>query len=598
LNKTPTLSIAALRRQYREGTLTPQTLLPELLARARADAARNVWITLFDEDRVLGYVDALKSRAPDTHPLYGIPFAIKDNLDLEGVPTTAACPAFAYTPTRSATTVQRLLDAGAVPIGKTNLDQFATGLVGTRSPYGACGNAVDAAFVSGGSSSGSAVAVARSLVSFALGTDTAGSGRVPAAFNNVIGLKPSIGRLSNTGAVPACRSLDCISIFAQCAADAGAVLDASAGFDAGDPYSRTLAARPIAGTRCGVPRAAQLKFFGDRAYQALYAQSLEHMQQLGFDLVELDFEPFFEAGRLLYEGPWLAERYAAVGEFIDAHAQAVHPVTRAIIVAGGVPSAATAFKAQYRLMSLRQQAAACFAAVDVLLTPTAGTVYRIADVEAEPLRLNGNLGYYTTFMNLLDLTGVAVPAGFRDDGMPFGVSLTAPCGSERALLRLADRLQRSAVQVTGALGVPLPPAEAPDATPGLCPPGYLAVAVCGAHMSGLALNHQLTARGGALLERTATAAKYRLYALPGGPPARPGLIKVDADGAAIEVEVWALPQEQVGAFLAGIPAPLGLGRVELLDGRLTTGFICEGLAAAGARDITHFKGWRAFLAAG
>jgi allophanate hydrolase len=599
--------------------------MARLLDRADTEDRRRVWIERVPRERVLGYARALESRSIDDLPLYGIPFAIKDNIDLAGLPTTAGCAPFAFTPDRSATVVQRLIDAGAIPLGKTNLDQFATGLVGTRSPYGACHNSFDARFIPGGSSSGSAVAVATGQASFSLGTDTAGSGRVPAGFNNLIGLKPSLGRLSTRGVVPACRSLDCVSIFALTAADAAAVLDAAEGWDAEDPYSRTLGNAVISGRRFGVPRPGQLQFFGDTDYARLFDSSLARLESAGGIRVEIDFEPFLDAARLLYEGPWLAERYAAVGPFMESHPGALLPVTAQIIAAGKTPSAVQAFEAAYRLKALQRASEAAWSQVDLIVTPTAGTVYSIAAVEAEPIRLNATLGYYTNFMNLFDLAGVAVPAGFRDDGLPFGVTLIGPRSSERALLLLADGLHRTSVRTLGATPWPLPaPASPPEpaaaststaapasgspspslsAAPLAAPPagpiglaaGHFALAVCGAHMQGLPLNHQLRDRGAYFIERTRTSPNYRLLALPGGPPHRPGLIRVASGGAAIEVEVWALPTEHWGSFVAGIPAPLGVGRVELQNGAQVSGFICEGYAAAGATDITASGGWRAYL---
>jgi allophanate hydrolase len=585
------MSIRSLLGAYRSGATTVREVALQLVERAARAPERHVWIRRFEPEVVMAFVDALDGRRADDLPLYGIPFAIKDNIDLAGVPTTAACPAFSYTPTRSAGVVERLLAAGAIPLGKTNLDQFATGLVGTRSPYGACRNSRDPLYVSGGSSSGSAVAVASGLVSFALGTDTAGSGRVPAAFNDLIGLKPSLGRLSTRGVVPACRSLDCVSIFALDAADAATVLDVAEGYDAEDAYSRKLGNAAIAGLRFGVPRREQLEFFNDREYEALFGAAIRRLENLGGMRVEIDFAPFLEAARLLYDGPFLAERYAAVGAFLEQQPDAFHPVTRQIIAQGKLTLAAAAFQAQYRLKDLERASQAAWAQVDLILTPTAGTIPTIAAVDADPIRLNSMLGYYTNYMNLFDLAGVAVPAGFRADGLPFGVTLVGPCGTERALLRIAARLHaaadRDAVNDGTAAAITPNPVLAPQ---------YLAMAVCGAHMEGLPLNRQLRDRGAYLLARTRTAALYRFIALPGGPPLRPGLIRVAQDGAAIDVEVWAIPVEQVGSFIAGIPAPLGIGKLALADGSEVPGFICEGHATAGATDITPFGGWRAYLA--
>jgi allophanate hydrolase len=591
------LLISDLLHGYRTGRETPASVMERLLERCADD--RRVWITRLSRDDVMARVAALDPAAIDRLPLYGIPFVIKDNIDLAGTVTTAGCPGFAYTPAQSAFVVQRLLDAGAIPLGKTNLDQFATGLVGTRSPYGPCRNSFNADFISGGSSSGSAVAVATGLASFSLGTDTAGSGRVPAAFNNIVGLKPSNGRLSTRGVVPACRSLDCVSVFALTSEDAGSVLDAAEGYDAADPYSRKvgdggLGDRGLNGLRIGIPRRDQLQFFGDAEYARLFDAAVHRFESLGGSVQEIDFDPFLEAARLLYEGPWVAERYAAVGSFIDAHQGAVHPITRQIIEAGKRPTAAAAFEGEYARKRLLRQTEPVWSQVDLLATPTAGTIYRLADLETDPVRLNANLGYYTNFLNLFDLAGVAAPAGFRSDGLPFGITLVGPRGTDHELLRIAGHVQRASVATLGALQLPLPELRKPAAR---LRDGYVALAVCGAHMEGLPLNHQLRDRGGYLLQATATAPRYRLFALPGGPPHRPGMMRVRADGARIELEVWALPTAQVGSFIAAIPAPLGMGKIELDSGALVTGFLCEGYASEGAADITSYGGWRDYVKA-
>ncbi len=590
----PSLDIGKLRRLYRERVLTPGVLVEQLHARLAGDDPLCIWITRLTLEQLRAYARPLEGRDPASLPLYGIPFAIKDNIDLAGVPTSAGCTEYAYTPERSATVVQRLIDAGAIPVGKTNLDQFATGLNGTRSPYGACRNSFDPDYIAGGSSSGSAVATALGLVSFALGTDTAGSGRVPAAFNNLVGLKPTRGLVSSAGVVPACRTLDCVSLFALTAGDVQAVLDVAAGFDAHDPYSRharTGRALSAAGFRFGVPPASQLEFFGNREYAALFDAAVARLTVLGGARVEIDFTPFLEAARLLYEGPWLAERYVAIRDFIESKPKALHPVTRAIIQQGRIPSASDAFKAMYRLAELRRAIEPILESVDVVVTPTAGTIYRVAELEDDPLRTNNNLGYYTNFMNLLDLAAVAVPAGFTQAGLPFGITLFAEAYRERALLALSARFEQALRLPLGATGRPRPPAE-PATAP---PPGYMSVAVSGAHMRGLPLNSQLTERGGFLLESTRTAPQYRFYALPGGPPQRPGLVRVQDGGASIEVEIWALPLEHYGAFVAAIPSPLGIGSVVLVDGRIAQGFVCETCAVSGAEDITAFGGWRRYL---
>ncbi len=602
-----TLSIGDLLEGYRARRFTVTDIMEHVLDRVAQAPERHVWISVLPAERVLAYARALESRPPESLPLYGVPFAIKDNIDLEGVVTTAACPDYAYMPRDSAHAVQRLIEAGAIPIGKTNLDQFATGLVGTRSPYGACRNSVDQDYISGGSSSGSAVAVATGLVSFSLGTDTAGSGRVPAAFNNIVGLKPTCGRLSTRGVVPACRSIDCVSIFALTADDVARVCAVAEGYDRADAYSRApelpgttsatadLASGPF---RFGIPRADQLEFFDDTDYARLFFDSVKRLEQLGGRCVEIDFAPFRTAAKLLYDGAWIAERYDAVGEFIERRPDSVHAVTRQLILASNTLTAADAFRSLHRLADAKRAAVEAWGDIDVLVTPTAGTIYKIADVDWDPIRLNSNLGFYTNYVNFLDLAGVAVPAGFRDDGLPFGITLVGRAWSDESLLRLADRFHRVSVEHAGALGAALPAAaQPPIALAGHAPAQSIPVAVCGAHMEGLPLNHQLTSRGATFVRRTRTVPAYRFYALPGGPPFRPGLVRTPSGGASIDVEVWSVPAAHFGSFVAGIPAPLGIGKVDLEDGQQVSGFLCETHALEGAREITALGGWRQYLRA-
>lgn len=591
-NFPASLDIETLSAAYRQRRITPVRLIEGLLARMDAEHGQPVWIYRLPADEVLRYAHALEQRSPAELPLYGIPFAIKDNIDLAGTPTTAACPAYAYRPEQSAFAVRKLIEAGAIPIGKTNLDQFATGLTGTRSPYGACPNAFDPGYISGGSSSGSAVAVAKGWVSFALGTDTAGSGRVPAAFNNLVGLKPTPGLISTSGVVPACRSLDCVSIFALTAGDARRVFRVVATFDPSDPYARCDGtARPEFAERFrfGVPRPDQLEFFGDKDAERLFAAAAERLEAIGGRRIEIDFAPFLETARLLYEGPWVAERYLAIRDLLDRDPDAVYPVTRTIIERGKHHSASDTFAAFYRLMALKRAAEEVWTQADIILTPTTGTIYRIAEVEVDPVRLNSNLGYYTNFMNLICLAAVAVPGGFNPGGLPFGITLFAPAGSDHALLNLAERLHYAAGLTMGATGQPLP---APSSQPEREKPGHVRIAVCGAHLSGLPLNGQLTRRRGRLVKVTRTVPSYRLYALPDGK--RPGLLR-QAPGAAIEVEVWELPVAEFGGFVAEIPAPLGIGSLELEDGECVQGFLCEAYAVADALDITGHGGWKSYL---
>jgi allophanate hydrolase len=592
------MEIGALLPAFARGILEPGDLLSEIYGRIEAKGAAPAFIELVPDWVASGILEAAERRRAEgaSLPLFGIPFAIKDNIDLSDVATTAACAAFRYVPSESALAVQRLLDAGAVPIGKTNLDQFATGLVGTRTPYGACASVFSPRHVSGGSSSGSAVAVAEGLVSFALGTDTAGSGRVPAAFNNVVGLKPTRGIVSTRGVVPACRSLDCVSIFAGSVPDATTVLDVMAAYDPADPFSRERPGPRAAPVRTvGVP--AELEFFGNAAYEGLFAQAVERIGALGVAVKRIAIDPFLAVARLLYGGPWVAERYAAVGAFIEEQPDAVHPVVREIILGGKKPTAADAFRGSYELAELRRRAAHVFREVDLLLLPTTPTHPTIEAVLASPIEENTKLGRYTNFMNLLDLAGIAVPAGFTPEGLPFGITLVGTAFSEARLSAFADRVHRSLEQTIGATGVPLlPPVVVPAASPSALITDEVLLAVAGAHLRGQPLNGELTSRGASFMVTTRTAPCYRLVALAGTTPAKPGLVRAPGfDGPGIEVEIWVLSQEAFGSFVAGVPAPMVIGTVELEDGKRVKGFLCEPFAIEGSTDITHLGGWRPYM---
>jgi allophanate hydrolase len=528
-------------------------------------------------------------------PLAGLRFAVKDNMDVAGLATTAACPAFAHAASVDAKVVQRLLDAGALLVGKTNLDQFACGLNGSRSPFGAVPNAFNPAYVSGGSSSGSAYVVATGQVDFALGTDTAGSGRVPAGLNNIVGLKPTKGLISTTGVVPAAQSVDCVSIFACDASLAARVLAVAMGYDASDPYSRALAlaGQPLpASFRFGVPDTPQ--FYGDSLAQAEFDAAVARMQALGGTPVTIDFTPLAEAAALLYDSAMVAERYAAIRPFFDAHADDVVEPVRSILARGKTCSAADLVAAQTRLRALGQQAAVLWQDMDVLLVPTAPTHYTIAAMQADPVVLNRNLGEYTNFVNLLDYAAIAVPSAIRADGLPFGVTLIGPCGSDWQLAALGQRYHQATGLSQGATGKALPP---PQPIAGLQATERVRVAVVGAHLSGMPLNSQLTERQATRIADTHTAACYRLYALPGTVPPKPALLRVAPDaGAAIAVEVWEMPASAFGSFVALVPAPLCIGTVTLADGSQVQGFLCESHAVSGARDITALGGWRAYMA--
>ncbi len=591
----------------------PGRLLGELAQSLQAQHGSDpAWITQASLDDVLRQTEALEMRAAAHHdraaalqalPLFGVPYAVKDNIDVAGWPTTAACPAFAYTPAADAATVARLRAAGAICMGKTNLDQFATGLVGTRSPYGRPASTFAPDRVSGGSSSGSAVTVASGQVAFALGTDTAGSGRVPAGFNHIVGLKPTPGRTSTRGVVPACRSLDCVSVFALTASDAAQVLALIEGADDADAYSRFEPgpARWPEQLRVGVP--ALPRFGTTPGYAPAWQAAVDHLRGLGHDVVEIDFAPLHATALLLYSGPWVAERHAVVQELLQRDPAAFDPVVRRVVEAAFGYSATDAFRGQYSLRATQRSVAAMWGPgdgrVDVLMVPTAPAHPSFAEVDSDPLGANAQLGHYTNFVNLLGWCALALPFGFTAERLPFGVTFIAPGNHDAALARFGVAWQDSLALSLGATGAAYreeSPATGAAVWPAAAP--TLPLAVVGAHLSGLPLNGQLSERGAWLREATHTAPHYRLYALPGTVPAKPGLQRVgsnDAGGASIAVEVWELQLAQVGSFLALVPPPLGLGSVELADGRWVHGFVCEAHALAQARDVTSFGGWRAYL---
>ena len=576
--------------------MTPAQTVARTYQRIRDHNDPAIFISLRDEQDVLAEADRLARRDAAQLPLYGVPVAVKDNIDALGMPTTAACPAFSYMPTHDSTAVAKLRAAGAVIIGKTNLDQFATGLVGVRSPYGTPRNAIRADLIPGGSSSGSAVAVAAGLVPLALGTDTAGSGRVPAMLNNIVGLKPSLGLVSTAGVVPACRTLDCVSVFSLTVDDAMTALKVMAGADGADPFSRN---RPLAGMasfpgglKLGIPRNGQLIFFGDRHSEKAYSEALKRWSALGATLVEFDLEPFYETARLLYEGPWVAERYLVIRNLLASSPDSIHPVTREITAAGARLTAADTFAALYRLQALRRVAERTFAQLDAIVLPTAPTAYTTAQVAANPIELNSRLGTYTNFVNLLDLCGLALPASMRDDGIPFGITLLAPAGRDAELASIGRVFHADTKLTIGAKSLAQPQLASLPAWAG----EEIAIAVVGAHLSGMALNGELQALGGRLIEETATAPDYKLYALETTPP-KPGMLRVERGaGSAITLELWALPPAAFGKFVAAIPPPLSIGTVRLGDGREAKGFLVEPAAINGARDISAFGGWRAFMA--
>ncbi len=556
------MGLRELRAKYRRQELHPADVVASIYERIDREGERPIWISLAPRRPAIPGNDRL--------PLWGVPFAVKDNMDVAGMATTAGCPGYSYLATQTAPAVQKLLDAGAILIGKTNMDQFATGLVGTRTPYGACSSVFGKDYISGGSSSGSAVAVASGLVSFSLGTDTAGSGRVPAAFNNVVGLKPTRGVVSTAGVVPACRSLDCVSIFGGDVDDVRLVLDIVS--VSGGQTPRAIPA-PF---RFGVPASAQLDFFGDAESERLYRAAVERLEQAGGKQVAFDLAPFLEAAQLLYAGPFVAERYAAVGDFLRSYTGVTDPIVREIILSGARWTAVDAYRATYRLAELREKTLPTWAAAELLLLPTTPTIFTHAEIAEAPIQRNSILGTYTNFVNLMDLAAVAVPAGFRANGTPFGVSLIGPALTDGALLRLAA-----------------------DYEAVLCSDqsDTIQIAVVGAHLTGQPLNWQLTERNARLVRTIKTSREYRFYALANTQPEKPGLIfEPGFEGPGIELEIWEMPTAQAGSFLKLVAPPLAIGTLRLEDGGQAQGFVCEGFAVGTAREITAFGGWRAYRA--
>ncbi|MES0029216.1 allophanate hydrolase [Mesorhizobium sp. M0040] len=589
--------IGNLHAAYQAGVSIGE-MVDTVHARLAAADDPGIFIHLASRAEMLAEAEKLGPFDPAAKPLWGVPFAVKDNIDVAGMPTTAACAEYAYLPAKDATVVARLKAAGALVVGKTNLDQFATGLVGVRTPYPIPRNAIDPKLVPGGSSCGSAVATARGIVSFALGTDTAGSGRIPAGLNNIVGLKPSVGALSAAGVVPACRTLDCISVFALTVDDGYRVFEAAAAKDDADPYSRDLgvqglAARPPVLT-VGVPVRADWTFFGDEAMQAGFEAALASLETLGCRLVEIPFGDFYATANLLYEGAWVAERYAAIRDFMEAKEAAMHPVTRQIIGGARTLSAADAFNGLYALQGYKARLAPVIASVDLFCVPTAPTHYTVEAVLADPIVTNSRLGTYTNFVNLLDMCGISVPSGTRSDGLPMSVTLVAAAGKDHLPASLAQDVHAASGLSLGATGWPQP--QRGDVQAGV-DEGTIELAVVGAHLSGMALNGQLQQLGAIFARAARTAPLYRLYALAGQSVSRPGLERsCNGKGTAIEVEVWRLSPQAFGRFVAAIPPPLGIGTLLLDDGTSPKGFLVESAGLTDAKEISHFGGWRNFMA--
>lgn len=580
------LSAASIAAAVNSGATTAVAVAEDTFARVEAYNAvqPQIWISRATRSELIDAAEAVDARvaAGEDLPLAGVPFAVKDNIDVAGFETTAACPAFAYEPEDDAGVIERLLAAGAICVGKTNLDQFATGLNGSRSPYGIPRNASNLGYVSGGSSSGSSVSVAAGLVAFALGTDTAGSGRVPAAFNHLIGMKPTKGRWSTRGLVPACRTIDCITVFTDDTADARLVDAVIAGFDVADPYSKALADQPLTVKRIGVPRRKQRVFFGDVESEYLYDRAIEKLSGLG-EIVEIDLAPLLEAAQLLYGGPWVAERTAAMADILATNPLAVDPTVRAVVEPGKDMSAVELFNGIYRMADLKRHADLLWQDIDMMAFPTTGTTYRVAEMLAAPVALNSNLGLYTNFVNLLDMAALAVPAGIRANATGFGITLIGPADTDRALLDAADAY----------LAVADLPAPPPLDLEGKMQ--TVKLAVVGAHLKDMPLHWQLTSRDAEFVGAFETAPNYRLYAIADSVPPKPALVHSD-EGAPIKVEVYELGVAEFGSFTVDVPAPLAIGNVTLADGTSVKGFVSEPRALNGAEDITHLGGWRAFIA--
>ncbi len=580
------LTIAELKQAYRSSATTPTEVVDQVLTRIADRGDDGTWITVLDRAELLLRAKELEAHSdPESLPLYGIPFGVKDSIDVSGVPTTLACPEYAYPATETAPVVAKLIDAGGIFVGKTNLDQFATGLNGTRTPYTLPRSVFGGNMISGGSSSGSALAVAAGVVPFAVATDTAGSGRVPPALNGVTGFKPSRGLISTVGLVPACRSLDCISLIAAGVADLSAVFDVVAGVDPDDPYTRERKrdTMPVNQFRVGLPDITELEFFGDERMRDAHLAARAGIERTFGNVVQAPFGPFLAAGELLYQGPWVAERLAEFGDFLSDHPDGVLPVIRTVLEGGARYSAVDVFAAEHRLGELRVEVDRLWQQMDVLVLPAVGTTFTVDEVHADPIGANTALGHYTHFGNLLDLCAAVVPAGLTADGRPAALMVLGPALADDRVLAMAAAL--SGAELSGPR--PTPSAEIPDS---------VTLVVVGHHLSGQPRNSDLADRGGVLLASTRTAPNYRLLRVGTANPV-PVLVAVESGGAAIEVETWTVPSAACVPILAGSSQSVCLGRVALADGTSAIGFVADTSALTGdTTDITEFGGWRNYLA--
>jgi len=593
------MTILGLLEQYRNGSTSPRQHIVNLLATLRRDQDSNpdtAWISLANNEQIIEQINRIDGKQAAALPLFGIPFAVKDNIDVAGWTTTVGCPDFAYKPAKTATSVQKLLDAGAILIGKTNLDQFATGLVGTRSPYGVVTNPFNPKYVSGGSSSGSASTVSRGLVLFSLGTDTAGSGRIPAAFTNTVGTKPTPGYMSTEGVFPACKTIDCISIFTLTAADASLVLDvmkANAQDRMNEPQYHPepkLTQQFSAPIRIGIPKSAD--FLDNTEYSQLFTKALKKIKEMGHHVIEVDITPFVKAGKLLYDGPWVAERYAVIEDFIKSHPNSLDPSVKKIIESGASYTAAQGFRAIYQLKDLETECQKAWSQCDLIVVPSAPRHPTIEELKEEPILRNSELGMYTNYVNLMRLAAIAVPADFTAEGLPFGVTLIGQGGSDFALLQFASQWQKLTKMPLG-FAHSAPPSDYLDIRNG--DTSHVRLAVVGAHLKGMPLHSQLVERQARFVKACKTANRYQLFALANTSPPKPGLVRAEQGGVAIELEIYDLPTETIGSFLGLILSPLGLGTIELEDGSWVKGFICEPVGISGANNISQYGGWKNYL---
>jgi allophanate hydrolase len=602
---TGSLDLSTLSAAFADGSLTPSVVVAAIYDRIDKRGDDSVWIHLIAREQALQAAKAIEKTSAIGKPLWGIPFSVKDCNDIDGLPTTNALREFSYIADHTGQALQRLFDAGAILIGKTNMDQFGIGLVGVRTPYGACSSVFNNDFISGGSSSGSAVSVAAGLCTFSIGNDAAGSGRVPAAFNNIVGIKPTPGLVSNScvsggGCV---KTIETVSVFSLTVEDGMTVLKLMAGYDPTYPFSKPeadvvsldiVAAPPS--FKFGIPKGDALRFFSDTDAQRLFSQAVARMQEMGGQVVEIDFAAFDEVQRILYDGPWISERALSLDPVLAKHGDHIHPVTRTILERSGEFSALDTFRAIHRIAELKCETRAVWDEVAVLMVPTTPTIYRKSEVLADPIALNSKLGIYTNFVNLMGLCGIAVPGGFRDDGLPLGITFLAPGFAEARVAGVAAEFHRRTGLPLGAFDNAYPARRKTQTV--ISTAGRREIAVVGAHLSGMPLNGELTSRDGKFIRLGRTTQNYRLFALAGTIPAKPGLIRREgATGPGIEIEIWSLPTEGFGDFVSTVSSPLCIGKISLEDGSIISGFLCEPAALENAKDITAFGGWRNFLSA-